>query len=280
MPRKRLTQIFPFLLPLRKWQRKKFFYAKMNTDGNRYARGRAGEPLPIKVFEASSLLINQNTGFDLKYQFNKVHNLKLAARTIDGVPIKPGETFSFWKLAGRADSYVKYKEGLSVADGEIRGAYGGGLCQLSGLLYWMFLHTPLTVTERRGHDELHFPAADGKLPCGVDATVSEGWIDLKAENHTDNVFRIGISFDRDYMYGDITAAEPVNVEYEIYNPEVCYRREGGKVFQTAAVCRRESDKNTGFRKERELYVNRCEIAYEPGPDVIVREGDGENDKKE
>ena len=26
MKRKRLTQVFPFLLPIRKWQRKKLFY--------------------------------------------------------------------------------------------------------------------------------------------------------------------------------------------------------------------------------------------------------------
>ena len=148
MPRKRLTQIFPFLLPLRKWQRKKLFYMKMNLDGNRYAHSRSDELLPVRAFEASSLLINQNSGFDIKYQFNKVHNLKLAANTINGVMIMPGETFSFWKLARKADSYVKYKDGLSVVDGEIRGSYGGGLCQLSSLLYWMFLHTPLTVTER------------------------------------------------------------------------------------------------------------------------------------
>lgn len=275
MPRKRLTQIFPFLLPLRKWQRKKLFYMKMNLDGNHYARSRADEPLPVKVFEASSLLINQNSGFDIKYQYNKVHNLKLAANTINGVTIKPGETFSFWKLTRRADSYVKYKDGLSVVDGEIRGSYGGGLCQLSSLLYWMFLHTPLTVTERWGHDELHFPTTTGDLPWGTDATVSEGWIDLKVRNDTDNVFRIGVSFDKDYMYGNITAMKPVNVEYEIYNSDVCYRRDGRKVFQNAAVYRRERDKNTGLCNERELYVNRCEIAYESGPDVIICEGDEE-----
>ena len=27
MKRKRLTQVFPFLLPIRKWQRKKLFYS-------------------------------------------------------------------------------------------------------------------------------------------------------------------------------------------------------------------------------------------------------------
>lgn len=36
MKRKRLTQVFPFLLPIRKGQRKKLFYLEMLIDGNKY----------------------------------------------------------------------------------------------------------------------------------------------------------------------------------------------------------------------------------------------------
>lgn len=39
MKRKRLTQVFLFLLPIRKWQRKKLFYLEMLIDGNKYANG-------------------------------------------------------------------------------------------------------------------------------------------------------------------------------------------------------------------------------------------------
>ena len=38
MARKRITQIFPFLLPLRVKQRKLFFYLKMRFDRNRYSK--------------------------------------------------------------------------------------------------------------------------------------------------------------------------------------------------------------------------------------------------
>ena len=98
MSRKRLTQIFPFLLPLRKWQRKKFFYFKMRADGYRYAQRKSEKILPNLVFETSIPMLNGNSGFDMKYQFNKVYNLKLAAKTIDKIIIEPEETFSFWQL--------------------------------------------------------------------------------------------------------------------------------------------------------------------------------------
>lgn len=138
MKRKRLTQVFPFLLPIRKWQRKKLFYLEMLIDGNKYAKNKSEALLPNTVFETSSLMMNENSGFDMKYQINKVHNLKLAARTINKVIIEPNETFSFWQLVRWADHHEKYKDGLNLVDGKIVGSYGGGLCQLSNMLFWLF----------------------------------------------------------------------------------------------------------------------------------------------
>ena len=46
MGRIRLTQVFPCLLPLRKRQKKLFFYAKMRLDGNHYAEERSEQELP------------------------------------------------------------------------------------------------------------------------------------------------------------------------------------------------------------------------------------------
>lgn len=56
MKRKRLTQVFPFLLPIRKWQRKKLFYLEMLIDGNKYAKNKSEALLPNTVFETSSLM--------------------------------------------------------------------------------------------------------------------------------------------------------------------------------------------------------------------------------
>lgn len=262
MARKRLTQVFPFLLPLRKWQRKKFFYLKMKLDGNKYARKKYEKLLPHTVFGTSSLMINEKSGFDLKYQLNKVHNLKLAAATVNQVVIEPGEAFSFYQLVRYADRYEKYRDGLNLVDGEIKGAYGGGLCQLSNMLFWLFLHTPLTIVERHGHAIEFFRPADDEMPCGIDATVTEGWLDLKVRNDTDNLFQIEVSFDDEFMYGRILSLKPINIEYEVFDSSVEYHREAGRLYQTAHVCRRERDRETGVHVSRELYVNKCEIGYE------------------
>ncbi len=265
MARKRLTQAFPFLLPLRQWQRKKCCYLKMRLDGNHYAGNISGELLPNKVFEASAFMVNQNSGHDIRYQYNKVHNLKLAAKTINKVFIRPQETFSFYWLVRNADKEEPYQEGLNLVDGKIVGSYGGGLCQLSNLLFWCFLHTPLEIIERHSHAVESFPPTTEDLPSGTDATVSEGWCDLQVRNQTDNTFQIEIAFDKSNIYGRIYAAESVGKEYFVYNPSVTFIRRNGRTYQKAEVWRSETEicnsKTTHYR----LYTNECEITY-PLPD--------------
>lgn len=271
MARKRVTQIFPFLLPLRRWQRKKFFYLKMKCDSNRYAYKKKEVLFSHKVFEASFRMLNEESGFNRQFQINKIHNLKLAAKTINRLVILPGETFSFWQLVRSADREVPYQDGLALVDGKIKGTYGGGLCLLSDMLFWMFLHTPLTVTERHGHAAEAFPGTTKELPCGTDAAVSEGWLDLKAKNETENSFQLIIDFDERFMRGCILSQKPVMTEYTIFNSSVSYEEEGGKLFQLAAVSRLKKDMKTGETEEDRLYDNRCEIAYEMEGDSSDRE---------
>ena len=272
MSRKRLTQIFPFLLPLRKWQRKKFFYFKMRLDGYRYAQKKSEKTLPNLVFETSIPMLNGNSGFDMKYQFNKVYNLKLAAKTIDKIIIEPEETFSFWQLVRWADRHQKYKDGLNVINGKTVASYGGGLCMLSDMLFWMFLHTPLTVIERHGHAALSFPSTTENFPKGTDATVNEGWLDLKVCNKRENTFQIEVDFDDNTMYGRILAKNVVNIEYSVFNSSVTYRKLDEKIYQIASVCIIETDRNFGRKTERKLYVNRCQIGYQLPDNIKIMEG--------
>ncbi len=177
--RKRITQLFPFLLPLRQWQRKKLFYAAMRLDRNTYAHRVEDRRLPHVVHARTEAIINRASGHPIQYQHNKAHNLRLAAATLDGLVIGPGETFSFWQRVRDADRTVPFRDGLVLQDGRITGGYGGGLCQLSDLLLLLFLHSELQVTERHPHTTASFAPASPAEVLGVDATVSEGWLDLK-----------------------------------------------------------------------------------------------------
>lgn len=271
MSRKRVTQLFPSLIPLREWQRKKLYYLKMKLDGVKYSNKVSNTMLENTVYKTSTLLLNENSGFDIKYQYNKIHNIKLIAKKLNKIVIEPNDTFSFWKLAKEADRYEKYKEGLCLVNGKYVGTYGGGVCQLTSMLYWMFLHTPLTVTERYSHASEAFPSADEWLPSGTDCAVNEGWLDLKVKNDTDNTFQIEISFDDEYMYGKILSKKPTDKAYTVFNPYVNYEKQDDDIYQIASVCRCETDKITKRKIFKELYVNRCQIEYELPANVKIKE---------
>lgn len=272
MSGKRVTEVFPFLIPLRTWQRKKFFYLKMRFDKNRYAKTIADNLLPYTLYETSSILINENSGFDKIYQLNKVHNLKLAVRTLNRIVIAPNEVFSFWQLVRNADKKEKYKDGLNFVSGKIVGSYGGGLCQLSNMLFMLFLHSPLTIIERHGHSTLSLPPAEPDSLCGVDATIYEGWLDLKVKNETDHTFQIVISFDEERMYGKIMSEIASDMEYSLYNNSVSYIRQGDCVWQKADVWRMEKSIVTGEETRGQLYVNQCRIGYELSGVGLLEEG--------
>jgi vancomycin resistance protein VanW len=272
MTRKRMTQLFPFLLPLRKRQRKFCFYIRMYFDANHYAKTKAVKLLPYCVYKSQTNLLNENTGFDMKYQENKIFNLQLAAQTVNGILIRPQETFSFWQLVRRAEQKARYKEGLSVENGELATVKGGGLCHLSNFLFWMFLHTPLTIIERHPHRIKDFPSPDGNEPDGVDATVSEGWLDLKMKNETGLTFQIELSFDGPCLHGRLLSDQAMPCRYEIVNRDKLFFKRGEKIYEQVSVCRQCMDYKLGeIKPEQRLYTDVFEIGYPLPEETEIKE---------
>ena len=271
MTRRRLTQIFPFLTPIRQWQKKQEFYLKMKYDGRHYSTEKQEQILPYMVYETETELINPNTGMDILYQYNKVHNLRLVSNTINHIVIAPYETFSFWRLAKNAHLYGKYEDGLVVVDGKLVPSKGGGLCQMSNTLFSAFLHTPLTIVERHPHQTEEFPSPDPDTPYGTDATINEGWQDLKVFNNTTASYQIIISFTEDRMKISIFSDQPFLQKITIHNGNIRYQRKDSSIFQDAEVYAQYLDLMTGTLTDKLLYVNHCEIGYALDPSIEIEE---------
>ena len=111
----------------------------------RWAKNRSQVLLPNVQFRHATPLMRQLRGEDLELQRNKITNLRLAVDRLDGIVLAPGETFSYWKLIGKPSRRKGYLEGMVLFLGQIGSDVGGGLCQLSNLIFWMTLHTQLTV---------------------------------------------------------------------------------------------------------------------------------------
>ena len=277
MSRKRLTQYFPWLLPLRQKQRRLFYFTAMKLDRNTYAVHQSKQSLPNKIYEDRDLMINRASGFDIQFQYNKVHNLTLAAEKISGIIIAPGETFSLCYAIRNADKKTPYLEGLSFLNGETIGEYGGGLCQLSILFHRIFLHTPLTVTERHGHETVSIPPTNGNCPSGIDATIAEGWLDLRVKNETPHKFQLCIRFDGDDIIGEVYSDAEKCYDYQVYNPSLRYEEADGEVFEIATVARRRISILTGEATEEVLYENVCAVNYPLPENTVITKREAENE---
>ena len=113
----------------------------------------------------------------------KKHNLTLAIQKLQDVVILPGQIFSFWHLVGNPTAKAGYVEGRTITGAGLATSVGGGLCQLSGMLYFLALRSGLTIVERHPHSKDIYTDATRFAPLGSDATVVYGYKDLQLQNH-------------------------------------------------------------------------------------------------
>ncbi len=269
--RKRITQIFPFLTPIRVWQRNFCWNLKMILDSNHYSTYK-GDLLLYEICNTKTKMVNENSGHDIIYQKNKIDNLKITSQTMQQIWIRPNEIFSFCYLAKHSHKYGKLKEGLIFVNDKVIAQKGGGICHLSNMLYYLFLMSPLTIIERHGHKEKSFPNPDKDSLDGVDATISSGWLDLKVKNETPYTYQILISFDEEYMYGKILSDHELDVNFEIINDDERYYQKNGKIMESIAVIRVSKEKTTNkVVKQEKLYDEVVEIGYPLSDDIKVEE---------
>jgi vancomycin resistance protein VanW len=112
---------------------------------------------------------------------NKKHNLALAIQRLQNIVVQPGDIFSFWHLVGQPNRAKGYLEGRTIIQNQLKADIGGGLCQLSGLLYVLSLKAGLKVLERHPHSQDIYTDATRFAPLGSDATVVYGYKDFRFE---------------------------------------------------------------------------------------------------
>ena len=106
----------------------------------------------------------------------KIQNLRVAAKILHGLEVKAGETFSFWRQLGRTLKSKGFVAGRELREGCVIPNVGGGLCQLTGLLYGVALDGGFEIVERHAHSRI----MPGSLATeNRDATVFWNYVDLR-----------------------------------------------------------------------------------------------------
>jgi vancomycin resistance protein VanW len=189
------------------------------TDKKKYAKTINNEKLPFVSFTHQTILLRKLKDVEMWYQHNKVKNLKIAIQCLNGMVVKPGETFSYWKGIGTITKAKGYVDGMVLFYGKFKKGTGGGLCQLSNLIYWMTLHTPLTVTERHRHSYDVFPDSKRTQPFGSGATCAYNYLDLQITNHTEVTYQLHLYLTETHLVGEWRSEQEPLQSYEVYEKE-------------------------------------------------------------
>ncbi|WP_298119676.1 VanW family protein [Flavobacterium sp.] len=162
--------------------------------------------------EKTSLLNSISTIQEIKqgaFYENKVHNLKIASRKVETIIINPNEIFSFWKVIGTPSEKNGFKTGRNIIKGKVSEEIGGGLCQLSSIIYFTSLKGNLEIVERYNHSVDIYRENERFTPIGSDATVVYGYKDLRIKNNYNFPIQFLLSFEENKIICKLKSEEKI-----------------------------------------------------------------------
>jgi vancomycin resistance protein YoaR len=116
---------------------------------------------------------------------NRIWNVQLLGRYLDGTILHPGQTFSYNKVMGPRTIERGFREGQMIWNGVLVPSIGGGVCQTATTIFNAAFEAGLPIKDRLNHSFYisHYP-------LGRDATVSWGGPDLVFRNDLDHAILI------------------------------------------------------------------------------------------
>jgi hypothetical protein len=116
---------------------------------------------------------------------------------------------------GEQGLFKPVRDGMVLVNGTVRPGVGGGLCQLSNLIFWMTIHTPLTVVERHRHGYDVFPDSNRTQPFGSGATCFYPYGDLMIRNDTPHTYQLCARVGAKNLEGEWRISSPPEHRFEI-----------------------------------------------------------------
>lgn len=162
---------------------------------------------------------------------------------------------------------------MELSRGEARAGVGGGICQVSNLIYWLALHSPLEIVERYHHSFDPFPDQGRVLPFASGATVMYNYRDLRFRNNTKETFQLKFWLDEKCLNGDLRCTTRLPLAYKIIEKNHRFEEVNGKYFRANELWQRVIEKDRGGKLVDEIKVvaNYAEVKYKPTPDQLATE---------
>lgn len=148
-------------------------------------------------------------------------NVQLATSRVNGLELMPGDEFSYDKTILPRTYKNGYQAAPVYVGNKVESGMGGGICQPSSTLYGAALYANLEILERHNHSMLV-----SYMPAGLDATIAEGYLDLRLKNSTNYPIKIEGIAQGGKLTFRILGYNPDNISVELI-------RNGGGFYYTA-----------------------------------------------
>ena len=228
----------------------------------------AKQEKPVKdghlIFKHKTPLRRNLKDVDAYIDDRKIVNLSIAIKSINHLTLHPGQVFSYWKLIGKPTASKGYVQGMVLDHGRYKLGVGGGLCQLSNLIFWMVCHSPLETLERHRHSYDVFPDAKRTQPFGSGATCVYNYRDLQVFNPSQESYQIRLWLDDQYLHGEIWSNKEKYFNYEVYEASHHISLEyWGGYLRHNSIHRRVYDLSNHLMDDHFLYENHAIMMYSP-----------------
>ena len=196
-----------------------------------------------------------------RLQKGKERNVAIAAASIDRTLVKPGEIFSYHRLVGRPSRWRGFESGLQLMRDEESEGTGGGLCQISNMLFQLASGSGMLIVERHRHALDLFPDHVRTAPFGCGATVRYNYFDLRFENPLPYTVIVNVEIRDGRLEGSIAA--PVEPSFRISIEERDHRffEENGWRMRENRIYRIITYPDGTPIKEELLAHNLCRVMY-------------------
>ncbi len=269
-----LTSAYPALLPLVLESKRalrsmvyaahpQFKTARANSTSNSNSTPSQTNDTWFHVTDHSSPLYRKYNKRELDE--GKIENINIAIAHLNGLVIPPGKTFSFWKHVGRPSSKRGFKKGLVLANGRLKEDIGGGLCQLSNLIAYMFACTECAFVERKHHSRDVFPDSNRSVPFASGATIFYNLIDLRIKNTYPFPVRLNLRTTDTQLRGSIDIPVTQNYFIKLEERESYFIQSARtkKIYRCNNLSRVFYEKNTRNKIKKEpLWSNVAEVMYD------------------
>lgn len=125
---------------------------------------------------------------------NRLFNMSLAVKHLDGLVVKPEEIFCLWHLLPAPTVSNGYLQGPVLRDGKLVYETGGGLCQVSTTIFQALLEANFEILEKHNHS-IDTHGEDRYVALGRDAAVSYGLKNLIARNTSQCTLQFRLKVD-------------------------------------------------------------------------------------